>query len=97
MGPNPGQEIEALAARGRIAGVVQIDQGRVDFVTLEQGQYALRNVGRQCFEPLRLEQEPEGLHHVRLVVGNQDDRGVGHRTCSSPTTQPSLSWMIRFP
>ena len=80
-GPHGVQEVEAFLARGRVAGVVQVHQEDVELLVLERGDDAGRRGGGVDQVALGLEQQPQRLEHVGLVVGDEQParrrRGAG--------------------
>ena len=75
MRANPGEQIEPLAARGGVAGVVEVDQGGVDLLPLQQRDDALGHMGGGGAIALGLEQEAKGFDDIGLVIGYQDEGG----------------------
>ena len=82
-------QLQPLPARGRVAGVVEVQQDRVEVVALGGSQHRGRRPGGLDGVALTLEQQAERLADIGLVVRDQDLRGRrGGR-------QRSLGWWVR--
>ena len=81
-GPHGVQEVEALLARGRVPGVVQVHQEDVELLVLERGDDAGRRGGGVDLIALALEQQPQRFEHVGLVVG--DEQPARRRRSAGP-------------
>ena len=81
MRPHRVQEVEPLLARGRVARVVEVHQEDVELLVLERGDDAGRRGGGVDLVALGLEQQPQRLEHVGLIVGDEQParrrRGAG--------------------
>ena len=73
------QQVEPLFARRRVARVVQVDQRDVELARFDRGEHAGRGGRGLEREAFGLEQQPQRLEHVRLIVGDQDARFAGAR------------------
>ena len=71
-GADPGEEIQPFTPGGGIASVVEVDEGGVGLLVLHQGQEAFGHMSGHGPIALALEEQPERLEDVRLVVGDQD-------------------------
>src|SRR5439155_19979359 len=85
----PRKQIEPLASAGGVAGVVQVDERRVEVLVLERGEHPRGRRRRHHGHALALEQQPERFEHVGLIVGGDDP---GHAAI-----QPSRSRTTRLP
>ena len=80
VGADLGEQVEAFAAGGGVAGVVQVEEKRVEGAALERVEH---HVGRRGFFDaiaFGLEEQLEGVEDVRLIVGDEDagrEWGVG--------------------
>ena len=76
------EQIDALAPRGRVAGVVQIHQHEIERPRLERAQRRLGRGHGVVFDPLALEQQLQSVEQVGLIVRDQDPgchvTGDGH-------------------
>ena len=70
------QQVQAFFARRRVARVVQVDQRDVELARLERGEHAGRRRRGLEVEAFGLEQQPQRLEDVRLVVGDEHARSV---------------------
>ena len=68
------QQVQAFFAGRRVARVVQVDQRDVELARLHRREHAGGRGRGLEREPLGLEQQPERLEHVRLIVGDQHAR-----------------------
>ena len=66
------KEVESLAPRRRVAGVVEIHQRRVEVARVEGAEDRRRRRRGRDLEAFALEEEPEGFEDVLLVVGDED-------------------------
>ena len=71
---DPLHEVEALLARRRVAGVVEIEDHEVEVRRLEALEGLGRRAGRRDLVALVQQQEPERVDDVLLIVGDQDSR-----------------------
>ena len=71
------KQVEPLFARGRVPGVVEVHQDSVVFAIFDGLQYGCGRGHRVALVAFRLEQQPERLEDVRLIVGNENARGHG--------------------
>ena len=77
---DPREQIEPLLAGRRVPGVVQVHQDGVVIARFERGQSGRGRGGGLALVAFALQQQPQGLQHVALVVRDQDARGGGgHR------------------
>src|SRR6185437_10365186 len=72
------EQVEPFAAGGRIAGVVHVEQHRVEVAALEERERRTRRAHRLDVEAGALEEQAKRLEHVGLVVGDEDARLIGH-------------------
>ena len=109
----PREQREAFFARRGVARVVQIDQRDVEIARVDGGQHAGRRRRRFDVAAFRLEQQPQRLEDVGLVVGDEEsapststsgEAGAGARRGEigevghqSFTSQPSRRRMMRVP
>ena len=84
-----GDELQAFAAGGGVAGVVEIEQDGVEVVRLDGGQDRGRRGDRLDGVPFALEQQAKRLTDIGLIVRDEDLRGSGG------VRQRSLGWWIR--
>jgi hypothetical protein len=84
------QQVHALAAGGRVAGVVEVHEDDVDLPRFDGGEHGGRRVGRLEEEALRLEQEAQRLEDVGLIVGGEDARREPAHGNSQSYSPPSL-------
>ena len=54
--------------------VIQVDQRHVELAGFERGEHACRRRGGLELESLGLEQQPQRLQHVGLIVGDEHAR-----------------------
>ncbi len=73
-----GDEVEAFLAGRRVARVVQVHQDRVEVPGLDRVQQRRRRAGGLDAVAFGLEQEPQGLEHVGLIVGDQNGGVCAH-------------------
>ena len=66
------EQVEPFFPRRRVARVVQVDQRDVELARFDRGQHAGRGGRGLELEPFGLEQQPQGLEDVGLVVGNEN-------------------------
>ena len=90
------QQVEPFLARGRVARVVEVHQHRVELVAVDRLENRRRRSGRLDPVALALEEQPQRLEDIRLIVRDQDARrstvsdrigvwsSTGHR-CASAT------------
>ena len=71
---DPRQQVQPFLAGGRVARVVEIDQGDVELARLERREHAGRRGRGLELEPFGLEQQPQRLEHVGLIVGDEHAR-----------------------
>ena len=71
----PLQEVQPLAARGRVAAVVHVDEDEIRRLGLHGGERGCRCPGGVHLEAFRLEQQAKALPDVGLVVGDEDACG----------------------
>ena len=73
------EQVQSLAARGRIPRVIQIHQQQVEFALCQDPEQLRGRSHRFRFISLPLEQQAQRVQHIRLIVGNQDSRrSSGH-------------------
>jgi hypothetical protein len=77
MGADLGEEVEAFAAGGGVAGVIQVEEERVKGVGLECVEN--HEGGRGFFDAVAFgfEEELEGVEDVGLIVGDEDEGREG--------------------
>ena len=84
------QEVDALAARRRVAGVVQVHQHEIEPRPLHGREGGLGRVHGVDVHPLRLQQQAERVDEIRLIVGDQDaggqDAGGRHDCADEPNS-----------
>ncbi len=68
------QQVEPLLAGGRVARVVEIDQGHVELARLDGRQHARGRRRRLELEALGLQQQAQRFEHVRLIVRDEHAR-----------------------
>ena len=73
------QQVDALASGRRVAGVVEVHQQEVERPGGNGRQGGLRRTDGVDVNVLALEEEPQRIDQVRLVVGDQDARLDGAR------------------
>ncbi len=84
-----GQQVQPFLPRGGVAGVVQVQQQRVERLLGHGGGHRGRRGGGCDLEPLAAQQEPERLQDVGAVVGDQNARGrVGCHSGGSKGERP---------
>src|SRR5260221_2920630 len=93
VGTQALEEIEAFRPRGRIAGVIEIDEHDVEDARANGAVDGRGRRGLLNGEAFVLQEETECLHHVGLIVSDENARGLGHYC----TIQPSCSRMTREP
>jgi hypothetical protein len=71
----PREQVEPLAARRRVARVVQIHEDGVELALLDGAQDGGRRGGGLDFVAFGLEQQAQGFQHVRLVVSDEHADG----------------------
>ena len=71
---DPREQVEAFLARGRVARVVQVDQGDVELARFERREHAGRRRRGLELEPFRLEQQAQRFEDVGLIVGDEHAR-----------------------
>ncbi len=69
------EQLEAFAARGGVAGVVEVHQQDVEVLLLHGVDHLAEGGGAGGFESLALEQHAQGFAHVELVVRDQGTGG----------------------
>ena len=84
------EQIQAFVSGSRVAGVVQIHQEQVEGTLAQSFQNSRGRICSLGLMTVSLEQQAQGLHDVRLIVGNQRARSrlftacqgrmLGHRT-----------------
>ena len=93
------EQVEAFLAGGGVARVVQIHQDDVEVAALERAQQLLRRCRGLDVEAFALQQQPQRLEDVGLIVGEQDPQDGGSQSGSSHQrpSHPSRSWITRLP
>ena len=96
---NAREQIEALLARSRVTGVIEVHQHDVEFVLLQCGEDFGRRTHRCCPVTFSFQQKTERLQHIGLVIGNQDTGvGLDHgwSMCQRTATPASFSLSGRY-
>ena len=79
-----GDQLEALAAGGGVAGVVEVEQDGVEVGPLHGGEHGGRRGRRLDGVAFALEQEPERLADVGLVVRDEDAAEAARNSTTGP-------------
>jgi hypothetical protein len=92
------EEVHALAARGGVARVVEIEQADVEVLGLAQGEDGGGGGRRAHVEAVGAGEHAHRLEDIGLVIGDQEPR-LGHTVAYWPrrssTTRPSNRWTTR--
>jgi hypothetical protein len=89
QGADPLHQVQSLLAGRRVARVVQVENGQVEVGRLEAFDRLARGARGRHVIPLVAQQELEGVEHVRLIVGDEDARGL--RICHGLRRVPAGS------
>ena len=68
------QQVDAFAARRRVARVIQVHQDEIERACLQRRDRRFGRGHRVDVDPLPFEQEFQRVEQVRLIVGDQDSR-----------------------
>ena len=79
-----GDQLQALAAGGGVAGVVEVEQDGVEVGSLHRGQHGGRRAGGLDGVAFALEQQAQRLADVGLVVRDEDAGGRRWSSTTSP-------------
>ena len=66
------QQLKALLAGGCVAGVIQIHDRRIVVAIFNGLDHLAGRFDRLDSVPFALQQQPQRLQHIRLIVGDQD-------------------------
>ena len=84
-----GQQVHALLPGGGVAGVVQVRQDQVEGRPPRTvSQQRCGRIGRHGLPALALQQQPQGLQHVGLIVADQHTVRFRFRFHRSSTSGP---------
>ena len=84
------QELETFGARCRVSGVVEVNEGGIEFAARRSGLGLVWRIGRFDRVALRFEQQAQRLQHIGLIVGDQNARRFFLRTHSDLRIPQSL-------
>jgi hypothetical protein len=74
--PDAREQVETLAARCRVACVIEVHEDDIELAVFDGVDRADRGGRRFEFPPFGLQQEAKRLEHIGLVVGNQDAQAL---------------------
>src|SRR5439155_14200319 len=91
----PCEQVQPFRPRGRVAGVVHVDQEGVEVALVESGKDGAGGSGTLDLVALALEEELESFQDVLLIVGDEDaggGRAHGVKVSGVGCRVPGPSW-----